>query len=331
MLNRAFVLTGVLMLLMAVILYLVLGKQASDALVEQMLHREQLATRAGANSFEIFFNLFSRSLLIQAEREITNSVLNNFSLRWDGTPVAGAILVDESGRVKFNGNRLQAPEVGEDLSDRDYFAWAKTAKKGEVFISSPAISRLGASKGKYIVGVATPIIDDRGVFKGLLSAAVILDEMVGQYLESMKVTEKSLIYLTDEGGDIVLTNQSDVLGKNFFEEISKRPFLGSKVLAEKLRRILSLRQEGKLDIAAPERMLIAYAPVAVGNNHLMLGIATPVSDALVFLSPFYFRNLAVIALAFLGFLVIAIRIAKITSYKEAVKVEHQIHKIKESV
>lgn len=341
--NGLFVLTGLSLLLVSIAAYFLLGKQASDSLVEQMLHREQLAVRAGSSSIESFIELFGKSMTDLATRvevekfsEKTDITLNEYIKRWEGTPVAGVILLDEKGVVISNGNRNLTPEVGVSLADRKYFSWAKTAKRGDLFISEPLVSRLGASKGKYIVVVATPTVDEDGV-KGLVAASVILEELTDQYISPLKISDDTRIYLIDDSGVIIASPFERLIGMNYLDNILKSDIPGSGKIYEILKNSLASNDEGKMDIALPDetknglltRFLIAKSPINIEGNHWILAIATPASDALAYLAPFYFRDLAVVGVAFLAFLIISIRIAKVVGYREAVETEHKEHKIKE--
>lgn len=342
--NSFFVLSGILVLLISVAIYLLLGKQAKDTLVEQMLHREQLAARAGGNSIETFFELFGKSMTSLANtvevKEFGKDVedlLNQYIKSWEGTPVSGVILLDEKGVVKFNGNRNLTPEVGPSLADRAYFINAKEARRGDVIISSPLVSRLGASKGKYVVIVATPVILGNDSFKGTLAAAVIVDELTDQYISPLKISDKTRIYLIDKDGFIISSPIEKLIGINYLDRILNSGIPGSRKVYEILKQNLDSNEEGKIDIALPDetrnniltRFLVARAPVNVGNEHWVLAVATPASDALAYLTPFYFRHLAIVGFAFLAFLIISIRIAKVVGYKEAVEAEHKEHRIKE--
>lgn len=320
--------------------YLLLNSQAKGILVEQMLHREQLATRAGAISINTFFNLYdkafaelvTRSEIIEFSPE-AEQIINDFMARWDGSPVAGVIILDKDGIVRFNGNRDLIPNVAVSLADRDYFGRAKTAKAGDILISSPIVSRLGASVGKYIVTVSTPIFSQNGSFEGVLSSSIILDELTNQFITSLKITDKSFEYLLNESGDVLGTDQQGILGVNFVDQLSKNPFVGSLLLGDKLKKILSSRMEGKLEVAypsdiklqLPKPMLVAYSPLDIGDNHLMLAISTPTDDALIFLFPVYARSVKIIAGAFFIILLLGIRIAKIRGYQERVEEEHRAH------
>lgn len=340
--DNPYILAGLIILVAVAASYLLLNYRAKDILVEQMLHRGQISARAGAKSIESFFDLYSRALLNLASRsDVVNFApdlqiqLEDFIATWNGTPVGGVIVVGKDGIVKFNGNRDRIPQTGVDLSDRDFFIWSKTAKAGEVFISAPVVSRLGASKDKFVVSIATPIFDKSGEYKGSLSTSIILDELTVHYVSPLKITEKSYEYLLNENSDVLGTDQKGVIGVNFIAELNKNPFVGALVLSPNLEKILTSRQEGKVQVAFPTEipggvpvpMLVAYSPVQVGDNHLMVAVSTPIEEALIYLVPIYIYGLEITAGAFMVILLLTLRLARLRGYSQAVAEEHKIHNI----
>jgi hypothetical protein len=340
--NNGFFLVAIVVLVSLGTTYLLLDVQSKNILIEQMLHREQLSVRAGERSVEAFFDLYNRAFIELATNDDIETFspkagerLGDYMTRWQGTPIAGVVLIDTEGEVKFNGNRNKVPEVGGYLGDRQYFSWAKTAHSGEVLITPPVISRLGASAGKYILNVSSPIFDSNGEFNGLLSTSVIIEELTDLYIKPLKITDSSFEYLLNENGDVLATDQEGIIGLNFFDQLNKVPFLGSTVLSDGLKKAISSRAEGKIRVAypvnlesmIPKKMLVAYASVEIGGNYFVLATATPEEDALVFLTPIYVRSIGIIAGAFFVIVLLGIRVAKVRGYKEAVADEHKIHNI----
>lgn len=330
--NRVFYLIGFFIFSMALALYFLLGKQASDALIEQMLHREQLATRSGGKTIEIFFNLFGRSLRGLASRdtiinfsEAGKEDIIEYAKRWEGTPVVGIAYADATGTVRVTGDGDL--DIASNVSDRAYYRWAQTAQKGEVYISAPVVSKLGHTKGEIVIPVATPVISENGNFKGALVAVILVSELQKEFIYPIKVTDQTLVYLISSDGTILYSDTSADIGKNLLGELRGHPFLGSDILLEKFTGILASGQEGKLDIVYPvnletyqlKRMLAAYSPVRVDDNLFYVGIATPVSEALIYVMPFYFKNVAIAGLFLLAFALIAIRFAKSVGYHEALE------------
>jgi len=325
------------MILFAGVIYLFLNKAAADNLVEQMLHREQVAARSGSIALKVFVSSFGNQVSSFSNRidilsQIEQKDLEMFVKSWKNTSVSGAVVVDGSGVVKYGFDRQGPTGKGIDLSDRQYFMWAKTAKGGDVLIGSPVQSKIGFASGRYVVPVASPIIRG-GKFSGVFVSSFLLDEITSYYLDSLKITNNTRVYLFDQNGVIFSGPAKELVGINYFDYLTKSGIVGSDLLVQKLKNAFLSDDEFKLDIALPDenkngvltRFLIAASPIVVGNHHWMLVVTTPAIDALEFLTPFYFTNLGLAGLAFLGFLIIAVRISKIGGYKEGATKEHQIH------
>jgi hypothetical protein len=189
--NKVFILTGLFFILIAVAIYFLLGKQAADVLIEQMLHREQTVARSGANSIEVFFNLYGKAVSFLGETpEIINyntgtgTELTNFFNRWSNTPVEGIGLTDENGVFVYFANKKNESSIGIDVSEREYFKWAKSAKRGDLFVGVPVRAKTGGIEGQYIIPLATPVLDPQGKFKGVLIAGVLTSDLVELYKSS---------------------------------------------------------------------------------------------------------------------------------------------------
>lgn len=338
--NNIFVLSGILIILFTWAIYLLLGKGAADALIEQMLHREQTVARSGAISVGLFMNNLSSQTSVHSTRPAIVSFdpknapkdLEVFMERWKGTPVSGLILVDEDGIVRFGRDRYEATGEGVSVAERDYFKWAKTAKEGEVFIVEPFQSKIGFTSGRYVVSAVSPVFS-KGRFNGALVTGFLLDEANKEFLDPLKITENTRIYLVDQNGVILSGPVPKLIGLNYLDYLKKSGISGAEKTSELLTSTLTSEKEGKLDIilpndqkkGAPTRYLIAYSPIIIGSQHWTLAVATPATDALEFLTPFYFKDLGLAGLAFLAFLIISIRISKIKGYEEGIEEEKKAH------
>lgn len=332
--NSAFFFFAVLFFTLGIAFYYGYGSNAKAALIEQILHREQVIARSGANSIESFFLLSGKSLGYLAEDERimgmdqeTQKALKEFVVIWKETPISGVSLADEKGIVRFNANIDNKPDVGAAVKDGDYFAWAKTAQKGEVYFGTPVISRLGASEGKYIVPVASPLISD-GQFKGVLSAVVILSQLTQDYLQPLKISGQTEVYVLNSQGVFISALDGELIGKNVYQYLDENPFLGSAIFKEEIKKKMEERGEGKLRIAWPDtkgnlnifsRQLLVFSPFSLGKQSFFLAIATPVDDALVYIGPIYMRQNVGFVVSFLAVLIVVVRLAKIYAYKEAMK------------
>jgi hypothetical protein len=315
----------VILLVLAVVFYLGFGTSARAALIEQMLHREQIVARSGSSSVGVYLNLVGNSLKILAKVAPTQEGLNIFTEKWNDTLVTGTILTDAKGKVIVNSTRPGEVSTEMDLSDRDYFIWAKTAAEGEVYLSNPFISRSGTSEEKYVVLISTPVLKN-GEFNGVLAGAVLLSEIPEYFLDPLKISTATRIYLMDERGVILSSPISQLIGVNYIDYLNSNPFLGSLATVPTFKKALASREEGKIDIALQDetngkltRFLIAYSPIMINGDerHWLLAIATPAEDALVYMGPIYARQFVAIVAAFLAVLALGIRLAKVIAYKEA--------------
>ena len=332
--NSIFLFALLLLVFLGAIFYLFLGKSARDALVEQMLHREQSSARAGASSIATFFELVGNSLVVMSNRDEivkpgpqTDAFLENAMFRWENTPVTSIILTDKSGEVIKAAYREQLGGVGISVANREYFIWVKNAESSDYYVSAAVESR---SRGEnyYVVPIVSPVFDKEGDFNGALIMGVSISRLTDQYMSHLKISDKTEIYIAKYDGSFIYAPTKELLGKNFFELIEENPFLGSEFLIEKLKEHLGNVKEGKLEVAYPENIgtasplrtrLIAYSPVFVKGREWILVIATPIDDVLVSMTPIYFRQAVSVLIIFLAFLGFSVRFAKVYGYKEAMK------------
>ena len=272
--KRIFFILVAVLTLAATLVYLRLSAISQKALVEQILHREQVISRAGARAMEVFVKDLQSSIAALAD-DPTPVKLQKFVAGSQPGPVAGVIITDSEGKVKLSVNREAVPlEPGTSVANHDYFAWAKTASSGEVDLGQPIVSKVGASKGKYILPVSTPIVK-AGQFQGVLTVAVLLEDLTSRYLEPLKLSEETRIYLLNPEGVI--------LSKD-----------GEQSIAEGLNQALAAGKEQKLDLVLADeqragrltRFLIAAAPIELKNCHWLLAVISPVEEAHLFSVPF---------------------------------------------
>lgn len=339
--NNLFVFSAIFFVALGFIFYLVLGRSARETLIEQMLHREQVVVRSGAASIESFFELTGRSLIILSKNQDIISqdknsqrALEEFISHWESTPVVEAIIVDKDGKVVFVGNKTQTGFVtGVSLADRDYFLASSKAKEGEVFVGGPLLPRLGAFQGELLVPISTPIFKE-GEFKGVLAAGISLSKLTNGYLDPLKISPQTEVYVLSGDGEVLYAPFKEIIGRNIFQQVSENPFLGSEVLMGEVKKRLDKGGEGKADIAYPKnlegltlkRMLIAYSPIEINEGRFFLAVATPIEDALMFIGPIFTRQVAVLIIILLAMVIYTGRVAKILGFKEGFSFHAKLHK-----
>lgn len=305
-------------------LYFFYARVSESAIVEQTLHRQQVIARAGAVSMDSFFELLSAQLVIFSKNpdivnvgENTQVVLDLFVDRYADSPFSGVILTDGKGLVLFNANRDRRPDVGMDVSDRDYFSWARGAGAGEVFVSNAVISKVGSSKGKFVVVVATPVYENNE-FQGVLAAGVVLSELAETYLTPLKFSENTRVYLIGPTGVMLHAPQEKFIGVNYFDYLNANPYPGSDLASKKLTDVLESESERKIDVVLPNertgeltRFLIATANINLDSNTWTLAVANPINEANLFYAPFYMTEISILLLFVFTVIVFSILVVSI--------------------
>jgi len=285
--------------------YFIIGAGSVNSLIEQMLHREQVITRSGAKSIASFVELSSKSLSILANEEnLTPEKLKNFIDNWANTPITGIIQSDNRGKIISAFSNTESLLPGGDISDRDYFQTAKNSPTQKMIVGKPVISRATGTDQSYKIPLATPIYKN-GQFRGVISLSVSASSLTQNYLESLKISDQSDIILIDQDGYFLSSVHSEIIGQNIFDYFKEHPFLGDKIVMPIIREKIKIDNEQKLDVAIPNlftgkltRTLMVSSPIKLDHNQWILVITTPVSDALIFISPFILRNLLGIIVSF---------------------------------
>lgn len=263
--------------------YFFIGIEAKTSVSDQFTSRQELLVRAEANNITSFINSLGDSVAVlsnlssmERRDSSTERDLNSFiQQRKSGGVIGGVIYADEDGKVIFNSNVIGTPDIGGDVSDRDYFAWAKAqTKEGEYFVGQPVVSRLGASEGKTIVVVASPVFKG-DEFLGVLGVSVELDGIAQHYLEVMKVADNTDVYLIRSDGTVLYDNFNPAaIGSNISQVSSKLKGLAASTKVGSKEMAYRDPVEGKM-----EQNLVAYAPVDFGERKWTLIMASPVSTS----------------------------------------------------
>lgn len=269
-------------LVLAAAFYFILAKDVRTRVSTRLLANQLTLARAQSASITSFFQTFGESLAVfaklgslQAQDATTTASMAAFVDQWsDSGLVSGLILTDRDGKVLFNENVANAPDTGNLVSDRDYFVWASgQPSTGGYFIGKPVPSRLGASEDKLILPVASPVFVD-GEFSGVVAAAVVLNPLIAQYLEQLKVSEQTQTFLVSDNA--VLYGAGDTQLTQSALESFAQPVEGSF--------------EGG-------GVLIAHAPIELGSDNMSVVTVTSDSAISELVLPIYVRQAAIFVLA----------------------------------
>lgn len=284
--------------------YFVLGRQAQISVTQQLLIRQQTIAKAEKSNIITFFERFGDGVATLAqvssvEKGNANVLedLDTFMVqRRDTGIIGGVVLTDKAGVVQFNSNVSGIRDVGDSLSDRNFFDWAKSeAKKGEYYISRPVMSRLGITVGQTIIVVASPVIRD-GKFSGVIAASVKLEPLVERFFGLMKLSDQTGVYLVDERGELIYSNAD--------KDAPGGEALSDQTLSDRIKNVLGATEGGRF---STDKYLVAYSPLTLGVQKWLLIITSPAQEASDLTRSFYVRQTAMfIVTAFTIFLLFGI-------------------------
>ncbi|MEN8252951.1 MAG: cache domain-containing protein [Patescibacteria group bacterium] len=318
-------LAGLLMLMLVAFVYLFTGKKTRSILSGKILDRQLVTASSGARSIESFIKLTKSSVVLLSkaiednlqDQDVLQKQLDDFVSDWDSPTLNGVMVADKDGKIiSFSSIYEATIQPNTDISDRDYFSWAKNAQPGEIFLGNPILSRIERKDKDLIIPMSTPIFTD-GEFSGVLSVPISLSKITDQYLHPLKVLDSSEIYLLSSEGVVLHSPRSELVGLNFIDRLENEdPFLGAKFIANFAEEKIAERHEGVIDIAYPTtsdnklltRMLVAYSPVDYNGAYWMLAVGTPRGEAIAFIAPFIANELGIIiagSLIFFFFAIIA--------------------------
>jgi len=330
--RNPFVVSFLFLIFSIIFLIVFYNKISKDSLGEQIQHRQQLAVRSVASSIEIFLNSVGRASIILANNTSQEN-LDQFTSIWEDSKISELVVTDKKGIVIRNSNPQKVRDFGVDTSKRDYYQWSKTAKVGEYKVFTPILSKVGASKGKYVVIVATPLVTN-GEYKGVVAIAVLLSDINGDYLDNLKVLESNKTYLVTSTGEIIYSDSLGLTGSNI-KEAFKNNFIGKTKILEILSNDLESDSETKLKLALPnmnnnsklEPYLISTAPIKISDNLWKVVVSVPEKDLFVFRYSFFNKQVVAIFIVVTIFILLTLRASRNSGYSEAVVDEHKRHGI----
>ena len=322
---RVLVIGSFLVVILGVVFYFAFARVTRLSIAERLLDQQQTLSRAEASNITSFFQTFGDSIAVFSRlgsvKNKSGFVAQNmdaFVEQWrDSDLVGGIVWAGTDAVVQLNSNVLGTSDVGASLADRDYFVWAESAKEGQYYVGEPVISRLGATKGQMIVPVAAPIFRE-DVFVGVIAASVKLLPLTNQYLEFMRVSDSTDVYLINQDGSLIYSNSNpDLVGSNLFELIEQNPLLVSQMLEDSLKKTLGSNEEGKLQAPylntktqTSEVRLIAWSPVTLNSQNWVLIMATPTQAVDQQTRPVYGRLAALLFLVFLTILTFGVIVSR---------------------
>lgn len=211
-----------LVVVIALVFYFLLSRNAKKLVTNQITRQGESIAASEASNITTFFNGHGDSLLtlansisISPDEKTTIGLMDDFISKHNHADIInGIVLTDASGKVIYNSNITKKADLGQDISERNYFIWSKYPEnKGKYLVSDSAIGTLGASKGKAIIPVATPVYRD-GVFVGMLASAIGIDKLSDHYIDILVPTTKVNVHLI-ENDNIISSTDHSLMGQYF--------------------------------------------------------------------------------------------------------------------
>lgn len=327
------IVSGLFLVFSITFLSIFFNKISRDSLVEQVQHRQQMSVRLGARLIENLINSVGISLLTLSNNP-NQGGLDQFVKNWQLSGISGTALIDKDGIVTKSSNVLNIPDLGLDLSDRDFYKWAKQSKGGEFKVFPPIISRRGATKGEYIIPIAVAMFTEDNKFDGVLTSAIPLSTLSEIYLDNIKILDSSNLYIVTSEGTVIYSENQLLLGKKY-QEIFENDFLGKAKVFEIIDNNLKKDGESKFNLVLPnidqnfdiEPFLISVSPINFTDQNWKVALITPEKDLKIFTYNTYNKQVvAVFVITFL-FIILTLRSLKNSGYNEAVIDEHIKHNL----
>jgi hypothetical protein len=298
--------------------------KAEKVLAGRIETREFILARAGASAISDFFETRKTKLLILADLPEIKSIdsakgratTQKFAQEMKERPITSLGVVDENGIIIWSENPQQEKVVeGVDLSDRDYFIWAKNQKKpGSVYVSKPVTARTGPAKGSWIITMVTPLFNNNQ-FNGALYAVITTKDLMEKYVTPLTVSPFSAQMILTEDGGVVASTIAESTKTNIFKI---NPGLNNNFLND---RDGSLVAELNLVENKPIKTILGYAPIKIDNQAWFLLVSVPYSEVYAQMNPFSEAQNESLILLFVGlititlFSVVTVRVAERQGYR----------------
>ncbi|MFQ5595005.1 MAG: PAS domain S-box protein, partial [Anaerolineae bacterium] len=322
--NRSFkgpwVITAVAVLLAVAIL--ILGNRSFEATekatFDEFNQRQLVLARGASSGIELYFDSLARHMqalgrMSDVQRLNGAATRRELQQSFDELIPMGVndiAVLDANGVVRYN---VMAPQIeGVDFSWRQYFQETKKATSGDTYIVE-FIEFKGVEAGEKGVLVAAPMFEtftdvDRpsppGQFAGVVLCTLKLDIITQRFVVPVKSLVSGHVFLIDDEYDVLWAPDRSLFGKDLleagegfpaFQQIVERMGAGVSGTAEYTYRKFE-DSAGRFSDDT-EEVLVAYAPVHLGNRSWAVGVWAPKGDARRLIRTVYRQQLSLVGLS----------------------------------
>lgn len=315
------------------------SQQIEKNLAESLTEKQTTTTAAGVKTVNNLLDSWLSNLLLLAEIESvkTNSkegqvIIAKLIDSVIDKPLSGIVRVNKEGKTIWSDNPDHKPvQLGLDLSDRDYFTWAKEqTEPGSIYISDPVVSRGGVNVGKWIVIMAAPVFVNNK-FDGLVFISFLTENLANDYLEPLVFNSKLEYSVVNNRGVVIVSRKAAMLGENIFTYYQDIDWEGKSEFISSVRSALigndiqAMVDRYDDSTGIVRKYVATYRPFRVNNQTWFFCTCVPYenvnlegeklqktqTDILVF----FIVSLYLILIVFL----LTIRIAKVEGYVKGVR------------
>ncbi|MGE4053012.1 MAG: cache domain-containing protein, partial [Piscinibacter sp.] len=172
-------------------------------------------------------------------------------------------IADAAGVVRYGRGVAGAPRV--EVGDREYFREARDGSQPGPAVSGPMVARIS---DKWVVAVARPLRDARGVFAGVVYANVSVEHFA-RLLEGVDLGRQGAITIRGTGLGLVARRSAGAAAP---------AVLGSRNVSAQLQRVLAQRPDAGRFVARTAldgiERVNAYRRVSATPMLVLAGLAT---------------------------------------------------------
>jgi len=295
------VLVAMIFLLPGLLLFQTSRNNIEGVMTNQVGEENLVTARSGALVISDFLEntrtgliLLSKIESVKSLKEEGESELLFLVNQLKNKPLSDIVRVDKEGKViwGFMANSQEVIEKGLDLSDRDYFIWAKQQKESETYISKPLLSRGGLKKGDMIIVIAVPVFY-RNEFNGVIFASFPIEGLIKQYVKPLVVPSDLKLFILSDDGTIVASSDSRLIGENIIDRVQANERQEDKEKFIQMIKGIFSGEEGTaahyyfpLNESRKKLTLItAYSPIVINGIHWSLWLSSPHSEVARLISP----------------------------------------------
>lgn len=297
----------------AIFLFWVIEKNWEKSQADRVKTRALVIARAGALSISGFLKHREDKLLLMADVEVVQAekekegreYLRKVIDQLQDYPFISIVRVNKEGKVLWSENKLHTKvEEGIDVSDRDYFLWAKEqGGPGAVFLGKPIIARGGSVKGEWAVVVATPVFYQEK-FNGLIFISTPFNELTTKFITPLLVSPEAEVMMVASGGEVIASTNPEIVGENALDL-----FKGGE---EEIRSSLGEREGSvigyfsKPPSGKKAKTIVGYAPITRKGEDWSLWVFLPYTEVLNLFWPLRTGLIKVFLLMTFGFTILCV-------------------------